>query len=58
VSWDSPAARAFAINSVPTSLIVGTDGRILWRGHPLDGQGDKDLAARIALALGEEPHRD
>ena len=45
--WQAPAVKAFGINGVPTSLLVGRDGRILWRGHP----ADINLAAKIADAL-------
>jgi hypothetical protein len=36
---------------VPTSLVIGRDGRILWRGHPADTTDGKDLAGRIEAAL-------
>jgi hypothetical protein len=48
---DSPAARAFVVSGVPTSLVIGRDGRILWRGHPADTTDGKDLAGRIEAAL-------
>jgi hypothetical protein len=52
--FDAPAARAFVINSVPQSILIGRDGRILWRGHPLDDRDGIDLKKRIEQAL-EQP---
>jgi hypothetical protein len=47
--FESPAARAFVVSGVPESILIGRDGRILWRGHPLDKS--KDLKSRIDDAL-------
>jgi len=48
--WNSPAAQAFAVSGVPTAFVIGRDGRILWRGHPLVDPDGKDLAARVDAA--------
>jgi WD40 repeat protein len=58
--FNASAARAFVISAVPTSFLVGPDGRILWRGHPLQEFGGKKLSDRIEEALeprltGENP---
>ncbi len=45
--FEAAAARAYVVAGVPTSLLIGRDGRILWRGHPAEG----DLVERIAAAL-------
>jgi hypothetical protein len=39
------------VNGVPTTLIIGRDGRILWRGHPLDKTDVLDLKTRIETAI-------
>jgi thiol-disulfide isomerase/thioredoxin len=49
--FDAPAARAFGVFGVPEAILIGPDGRILWRGHPLDKSGGKDLQSRIEDAL-------
>ena len=45
--FEAPAVKAFVIDGVPTSLLIGRDGRILWRGHP----GSVSLEEKIAEAL-------
>ncbi|HWB13058.1 MAG TPA: M56 family metallopeptidase [Pirellulales bacterium] len=49
--FESPAARAFVVSGVPQSVLIGTDGRILWRGHPLDQTDGLDVKSRIERAL-------
>jgi RNA polymerase sigma factor (sigma-70 family) len=49
--WDAPAARAFGVNGVPEAVLIGSDGRILWRGHPMATEGGRSLEARINEAL-------
>jgi beta-lactamase regulating signal transducer with metallopeptidase domain/thiol-disulfide isomerase/thioredoxin len=51
--FEAPAARAFVVNGVPEAVIIGRDGRLLWRGHPLDKSDGKDLKSRIEDALKE-----
>ncbi len=45
--FEAPAARAFVVSGVPTAVLIGSDGRILWRGHPLDA----DPKSRIESVL-------
>jgi len=49
--FDSPAARAFVVSGVPEAFLIGPDGRILWRGHPLEKFGGKDAKVRIEDAI-------
>ncbi|NQV33951.1 MAG: TlpA family protein disulfide reductase [Phycisphaeraceae bacterium] len=35
-AFGSTVSRAFGLYSVPTAILIGTDGRIVWRGHPKD----------------------
>jgi RNA polymerase sigma factor (sigma-70 family) len=49
--WDAPAVRAFVVSGVPETILIGRDGRILWRGHPADNSGGQDLRSRIETAL-------
>jgi thiol-disulfide isomerase/thioredoxin len=49
--FESPAARAFVVDSVPQSVLIGRDGRILWRGHPQDQTDGMDVKSRIEQAL-------
>jgi thiol-disulfide isomerase/thioredoxin len=49
--FDAPAARAFLVSGVPHAILIGPDGRILWRGHPLDPTGGQNLKSRIGAAL-------
>jgi RNA polymerase sigma factor (sigma-70 family) len=49
--WSAPAARAFVVWGVPEAILIGRDGRILWRGHPSDPSAGKDLRSRIEAAL-------
>jgi thiol-disulfide isomerase/thioredoxin len=51
--FDAPAARAFVVFGVPETILIGRDGRIVWRGHPLNRSGESDLRLRIEDALGK-----
>ncbi|HEY7329890.1 MAG TPA: sigma-70 family RNA polymerase sigma factor [Gemmataceae bacterium] len=51
VGWDAPAARAFGVFGVPETILIGADGRILWRGHPLQKFSGQDLKSRIESEL-------
>jgi hypothetical protein len=39
------------IQGVPTTLIIGRDGRILWRGYPLDNTERQAIKTRIEAAI-------
>jgi RNA polymerase sigma factor (sigma-70 family) len=54
VGWDAPAARAFVVSGVPEAFLIGPDGRILWRGHPLAEFGGQDLRTRIESELAKQ----
>jgi thiol-disulfide isomerase/thioredoxin len=47
----SAPARAFVVSGVPEAILIGPDGRIRWRGHPMDKSGGIDLKARIETEL-------
>ncbi len=49
--FECPAARAFVVHGVPQSVLIGRDGRILWRGHPLGQADGMDVKSRIEQAL-------
>jgi thiol-disulfide isomerase/thioredoxin len=49
--FECPAARAFVVHGVPEAVLIGRDGRILWRGHPLNQTDGKDPKLRIEDAL-------
>ena len=49
--FDAPAARTFVVFVVPDAVLIGPDGRILWRGHGFGGADGKDLRSRIEDAL-------
>jgi hypothetical protein len=49
--FQSRAARLFVIDGVPTAFLIGPDGRILWRGSPIEESGGKSMKARIEEAL-------
>ena len=49
--FEAPAAKTFVVSGVPTALLIGTDGRILWRGHPLDPIAGQNVNSRIEAAL-------
>jgi hypothetical protein len=51
VGFEARAARAFGVNGVPEAVLIGRDGRILWRGHPLESAGERSLESRISEAL-------
>jgi hypothetical protein len=48
----SPAARRFAVKTIPKSFLIAPDGHILWRGHPNATVSGKNLTTRIQEALG------
>jgi len=41
--WDGSTPKAWGVNSIPQTFIIGPDGTVLWRGHP--AQIDEPLAA-------------
>src|SRR5262249_53992142 len=41
VGWQSPAAQAFGINGVPTTMIIARGGKVVWRAHPADTSDGK-----------------
>ncbi len=49
--FEAPAARAFVVSGVPEAVLIDRDGRIVWRGHPLDKSDGNDLKTRIEGAL-------
>ncbi len=55
LEFDAPVARAFGVSGVPEAVLIGPDGRILWRGHPM--AGEPELAARIEAVLTARPGR-
>jgi thiol-disulfide isomerase/thioredoxin len=50
--FQSPAARLFVVDGVPTSFLIAPDGRILWRGSPNAEPGEKSMKDRIEETLG------
>jgi thiol-disulfide isomerase/thioredoxin len=48
---DSAAAKAFVLDVIPTTILVGPDGRILWRGHPLAKVSGMGILERIDQTL-------
>jgi thiol-disulfide isomerase/thioredoxin len=49
--FDAPAARSFVVSGVPEAVLIGPDGRIRWRGHPLEQFSGKNLKVLIDDAL-------
>ncbi|MEI8379593.1 MAG: TlpA disulfide reductase family protein [Planctomycetota bacterium] len=50
--FNTPAARAFGVSRIPEAVMIGVDGRILWRGSPVDkSHNSKDVKSRIEEAL-------
>ena len=43
--WDTVFAKRFGVDGIPFAILIGTDGRILWKGHP----GDIDSALASAF---------
>lgn len=53
--WKSPAARRYAIVGVPTMILIGRNGKILWRAHGRTKDGEPDIEDRIKAVLQEVP---
>jgi thiol-disulfide isomerase/thioredoxin len=52
---DGSGERAFRISNLPTLVVVGKDGRILWRTvGALDASGDRDLRVLLDEAVAEK----
>jgi hypothetical protein len=49
--WNAPAVRALVGQAVAHAVIVGRDGRIVWRGNPADKSAGKDIVDRVNAAL-------
>ncbi|UCE46874.1 MAG: TlpA family protein disulfide reductase [Phycisphaerales bacterium] len=51
----SQAEQAFVVRGIPTAVLLGPDGRIVWRGHPIAKySGGIDLRDRIKAVLDEK----
>jgi thiol-disulfide isomerase/thioredoxin len=48
--WQSPQPKAWGVNSIPRTFLVGPDGTVLWTGHPASG-----LDEAIKKAFQEHP---
>jgi thiol-disulfide isomerase/thioredoxin len=48
---DTAPAVAFGLDFAPKTFLIGADGRILWRGHPLAKVSGKDIVERIEETL-------
>jgi len=51
--FESKAARAFGLRGVPTAMLIDTNGRIVWRGHPKDADCEAQIDGLLKQA-GEE----
>jgi thiol-disulfide isomerase/thioredoxin len=49
--FESPALRAFVGNGVPEAVLIDAQGRILWRGHPMDSHDGQTPKTRIDAAI-------
>lgn len=49
--FNAPAARAFVVQGVPHAILIGLDGRVLWRGHPVADASGQSLRSRIEAEL-------
>lgn len=47
----SAAQTAYVILGVPAAVLIDQEGKIAWRGHPLDTTDGKSIADRIDLLL-------
>jgi thiol-disulfide isomerase/thioredoxin len=53
VGWKSPAIKAFVFSSIPTSVLIDRDGRILWLGNPANDEQAQQLQSHIQEAIGK-----
>ena len=51
--FEALAARQFVLSGVPEAILIGPDGRIRWRGHPLEKFSGKSIESLINDALRE-----
>jgi thiol-disulfide isomerase/thioredoxin len=51
--FEALAARQFVLSGVPEAILIGPDGRIRWRGHPLEKFSGKSIESLINDALHE-----
>lgn len=49
--FEAAAARKFVVSGVPQAILIGPDGRIRWRGHPLEQSSGMNLESLINDAL-------
>lgn len=43
----SSAELVFVVHGIPTAILIDREGRIAWRGHPMDETDGYDLSGRI-----------
>ncbi|MFN7891329.1 MAG: TlpA family protein disulfide reductase, partial [Pirellula sp.] len=51
--FEAVAIREFGITDVPEAILIGPDGRIVWRGHPLEKFSGKSIESLINDTLRE-----
>ncbi len=49
LAWDSPIAKAWGVNAIPQTFLIGPNGRVLFRGFP------EGLKTAIRHALKDHP---
>lgn len=59
--WHDPDQRVmpgFSVIGVPTTFVIGRDGRLIWRKTGEVRAGDRALAAALETAMGDTPVGD
>ena len=51
--FEVAAIREFGITDVPEAILIGPDGRIRWRGHPLEKISGASIESLVNDALRE-----
>ncbi len=50
VGYGSPTGDAYGVTGIPTAFLIGTDGVLLWSGHPMDPEFDAAIDKALSAA--------
>lgn len=52
VGFGSQSGGDYGVKGIPTAFVVGADGKLVWSGHPMQGDFEKAIEEALAKAKG------
>jgi len=47
----SDAVQIYVVHAIPHAILIDSDGKIAWRGHPMFAKDGEDLSTRISSLI-------